>query len=67
MLFWQALERIQLVGIGERGGLLTRSELRKKLTPNPKVLMLLAALGRQVMLPSLRQAVMDVVNSELCW
>ena len=56
----QRIERIKL-------SRMTRGELEKKLKPTPKVLVLLAAMGRNVPVQRLRAAIDEIVESEARW
>eukprot|EP00966_Prymnesium_polylepis_P277019 6400105-Prymnesium_polylepis.1 len=57
----QAIERIRLEGVR------SRVELERRLRPHPKVLIMLAALGREVPVERLREAVRLVLDSERRW
>ena len=46
---------------------MTRAELRSKLAPLPKNLILMAALGREVPLEALQDAIRDVLRNEERW
>ena len=54
------LEKIKLLRM-------TRMQLTRKLQPSPKVLVLLAAIGRDVPVRKLQEALDDILRSEAIW
>ena len=57
----QTVDGTQLMGIA------TRHQLQAKLKAHPKILILLAALGRQLSVDMVRNAINDVLNNERMW
>ena len=58
---WQTIDGTQLMGIS------SRQQLQAKMKAHPKIIVLLAALGRSLPAHMVRNAISEVLNNERKW